>query len=189
MSYLFVTRYPNMLHIHQKRASNCVAFAKPEATASRSKSATIPATTQPSRPAPKSARARHVRNESAPTSTHASQQASKAPAKVSNRQRRLASLFMALMASSPLPIETDAETLEAAQKVSIAPKSHPGTTPKCRVSTIRIQEVRTGRWRGFRYELSLKTRRKGKTRRCEDVELDDLVELRGADRGKGDDMT
>lgn len=179
---------PDMLHVRQKRASKGVAFPKPEAKASSSKSASIPATSQPSKPATKSAQARYVRNASAPTLTRASQQASKAPAKVSNRQRRLASLFMALMASSPLPIETDAETLEAAQKDSIAPKSRPGTSPRCQVSTILVQEVRAGRWRKFRYELSLKTRRKGKIRKCEDVELDDLVELRGADRKKGDDM-
>jgi hypothetical protein len=92
---------------------------------------------------------------------------------------------MALMASSPLPIEADTETLEAAQKDSIAPKAPPH---KRRVSTIRVQEVRTGRWKRFRYELSLKTRRKGKTRWYEGVELDDLVKFRGADRSKGDDM-
>ena len=94
---------------------------------------------------------------------------------------------MALMASSPLPIEADAETLEAAQKDSIAPKAQ-SNTHKGRVSTIRVQEVRATRWKRFRYELSLKTRRKGKTRRYEDVEMDDLVKLRGADRSKGDDM-
>ena len=93
---------------------------------------------------------------------------------------------MALMASSPLPIETDAETLEAAQKASIAPKAPADPNHKRRVSTIRVQEVRAGRWRRFRYKLSLKTRRKGKAQRLEEVELDDLVELRPVRRG--DDM-
>jgi hypothetical protein len=176
-----------MLHIRPKRASKGVTFAKPQAKSSSSKSPSTPATAQPSKSAPKSARTRHVRHASATTSQYASQQPPKASAKVSNRQRRLASLFMALMASSPLPIETDAETLEAAQKDSIAPKVQPDTH-KRRVSTIRVQEVRATRWKRFRYELSLKSRRKGKTRRCEDVEMDDLTELRGADRGKGDDM-
>lgn len=180
----------DMPHIRQKRASKGVTFAKPQAKASSSKSRPAPVTAQPSRSAPKSARVRHVRNASAATSTRTSQQPPKTPAKVSNHQRRLASLFMALMASSPLPIETDAETLSAAQKDSIAPKAQSDITHKSerRVSTIRVQEVRAGRWKRFRYELSLKTRRKGKTRRCEDVELDDLIELRGADSRKCDDM-
>lgn len=94
---------------------------------------------------------------------------------------------MALMASSPLPIETDAETLEAAQKASIVPKVQSESIHKRRVSTIRVQEVRAGRWKRFRYELSLKTRRKGKAKRWEEVEMDDLVELR-RERRKGDDM-
>jgi hypothetical protein len=184
VSYLsIIARAPIMLHIRQKRASKGVTFTKPQA--SSSKSSSTPTTVQPSKSAPKSARVRHVRNASSATSTRASQQPPKAPAKVSNRQRRLASLFMALMASSPLPIEADTETLEAAQKDSIAPKAPPH---KRRVSTIRVQEVRTGRWKRFRYELSLKTRRKGKTRWYEGVELDDLVKFRGADRSKGDDM-
>jgi hypothetical protein len=95
---------------------------------------------------------------------------------------------MALMASSPLPIETDAETLETAQRDSIAPKASADAKHKRRISTIRVHEVRAGRWKRFRYELSLKTRRKGKAKRWEEVELDDLVELRPEERMKGDDM-
>jgi hypothetical protein len=173
-----------MLHIRQKRAPKGVTFAKSQTQASSSKTASTSAAAQPSKSAPKSARARHARNVSAATS-HTVHQPSNGPAKVSNRQRRLASLFMALMASSSLPIETDAETLEAAQKASIAPKAQSDTTHKRRVSTIRVQEVRAGRWKRFRYGLSLKTMRKGKTRRYEEVELDDLVELRGAQQRRG----
>ncbi|KAJ4324286.1 hypothetical protein N0V94_001344 [Neodidymelliopsis sp. IMI 364377] len=101
---------------------------------------------------------------------------SSAPPKVSNGQRRLASLFMALMASSSVPIETDAETLEAAQKASIAPKA---PTHKHHVSTIKVQEIKAGRWKRFRHEMSLKTKRKGKAKTWDELELDHLVELRG----------
>lgn len=192
VSYLSITtQASNMLHIRQKRATKSVTFAKQQAQASSSKSPSTSAATQPataSKTRPKNAKSGQVRNASATTSARALQQPPSAPTKVSNRQRRLASLFMALMASSPLPIETDAETLEAAQKASIAPKAQSSTTHKRRVSTIRVQEVKAGRWKRFRYELSLKTRRKGKIRRCEEVELDDLVELRGAERRKEDDM-
>lgn len=88
---------------------------------------------------------------------------------------------MALMASNPLPIETDAETLEAAQKASIAPKAQPKITHKRRVSTIRVQEVRSGRWKRFRFDFG---RVKGKARRDggEEVEMDDMVELRGEEK-------
>ena len=95
---------------------------------------------------------------------------------------------MALMASSPLPIETDAETLEAAQKASIAPRAPADTKHKQQISSIRVQEVRAGRWKRFRYGLSLKTKRKGKAKRWEEVEMDDLVELREEERREGDDM-
>lgn len=98
----------------------------------------------------------------------------------------MASLFMALMASSPLPIETDAETIEAAQKASIAPRTA-STKDKRRISTVRVQEVRAGRWKRFRYELGLKTK-KGKAKRRDEVEMDDLVELTRETRSKGSDM-
>ena len=84
---------------------------------------------------------------------------------------------MALMASSPLPIEADAETLEAAQKDSVAPKiPWKSTTQKKRVSTIRVQEVRAGRWKKFRAGFG---RGKKRVKRREEVEMDDWVELRG----------
>jgi hypothetical protein len=89
---------------------------------------------------------------------------------------------MALMASSPLPIEADAETLEAAQKDSVAPKApSKSTTQKKRVSTIRVQEVRAGRWKKFRVGFG-RGKRKAKRREVE-MEMDDWVELRGEERG------
>jgi hypothetical protein len=92
---------------------------------------------------------------------------------------------MALMASSPLPIEADAETLEAAQKDSVAPRApFKSATQKKRVSFVRVREVRTGRWKKFRAGF-----RKGKSRakRREEVEMemDDWVELRG-EEGRGE---
>lgn len=95
---------------------------------------------------------------------------------------------MALMASSSLPIETDTETLEAAQKASIAPKTTSGTKHKQRLSIVHVQEVRVGRWARFRYNLSGKTS-KGKAKRGDDVEMDDLIELRAEERSKGSDMS
>ncbi|KAJ8118566.1 hypothetical protein OPT61_g479 [Boeremia exigua] len=173
-----------MLRSRQKRR---VIFANPQTQASSSKSAPAAATVPPAtasasrRDRPKS---RHACNDSTQASKRGSQQPSNKNVKVSNRQRRLASLFMALMASSPLPIETDAETLEAAQKASIAPKASADTKHSRRVSTIRVQEVRAGRWKRFRYELSLKTG-KGKGRRQDDVELDELLKPSGRDKSWG----
>ncbi|KAJ4989728.1 hypothetical protein SVAN01_04758 [Stagonosporopsis vannaccii] len=174
-----------MLRIRQKRR---VTFATLEAQASSSKSAsqfaTMPVAAAPTTRSNKQ-KPRHSRKASA--SKRVSQPPPNAPFQVSDRQRRLASLFMALMASSPLPIETDAETIEAAQKASIAPKAAADTKHKRQVSTVRVQEVRAGRWRRFRYEMSLKTR-KGKARRRDEAEMDDLIELRGETRSKGSDM-
>ena len=82
---------------------------------------------------------------------------------------------MALMASSPLPIEADAETLEAAQKDSVAPKApSKSATQKKRVSTVRVQEVRAGRWKKFRAGFG-RGKRKAKMR--EEVEMDDWMFL------------
>lgn len=138
-----------------------------------------PAVDSPSRP--DKAKSRHTRNSSTTTTKRTSQHPSSAPTQVSNRQRRLASLFMALMASSPLPIEADAETLEAAQKDSVAPKApSKSATQKKRVGTVLVQEVRAGRWKKFRAGFGRgKRRAKGR----EEVEMDDLVELRGEERG------
>ena len=94
---------------------------------------------------------------------------------------------MALMASSSIPIETDAETLEAAQKASIAPKAQTDTKHKRRASTIRVQEVRASGWKRIRYGMEIKSTRRGKAKRREEFELDELVELRGEER-KSDDM-
>ncbi|KAF1923170.1 uncharacterized protein M421DRAFT_332186 [Didymella exigua CBS 183.55] len=134
---------PIMLHIRQKRASKGVTFVKPQTQASSSKLASSSAVARPSKSGPQSARARHVRNASTATSTRASQRHSIAPTKVSNHQRRLASIFMALMPSSPLPTETDAETLEAAQKASIASRAQSTTQ-----QTPSQHRMRTGRQGG-----------------------------------------
>ena len=86
---------------------------------------------------------------------------------------------MALMASSPLPIEADAETLEAAQKASVAPKApSKSATQKKRVSTVRVQEVRAGRWKKFRAGFG-RGKRKAKRREEVELEMDEWVELRG----------
>ncbi|KAJ4364831.1 hypothetical protein N0V95_000675 [Ascochyta clinopodiicola] len=177
-----------MLRIRQKRPSKGVAFAKPQTKASTSKLASTSKSTQATTNQKSKTTSRHSRNVSAITPNPPSQHSPNQPTKVSNRQRRLASLFMALMASSPLPIETDAETLEAAQKASIAPKAPTDTKHKRKASTIRVQEIRASRWKRFRYGIGLQSRRKDKARRWEEVELDDLVELRGEERRKGDDM-
>lgn len=176
----------NMLRVHQKR--RFVTFAGPQTQASSSKAAaktaTTPATTAPT-VSPSKPKFRHFRNDSNPN--RVTQQSHSTPVKFSNRQRRLASLFMALMASSPLPIEADAETLEVAQRASIAPRAGAGTQQKQRFSALRVQEVRSGRWKRFRYELSLKTRRR-KTGGRYEVEMDELVEHRSEARSKGSDM-
>ncbi|KAF9700148.1 hypothetical protein EKO04_001447 [Ascochyta lentis] len=177
-----------MLRIRQKRPSKGVTFAKPQTQALSSNSASIEDATRTAtnpKPKPTSGRSRKA---SATTPNRSSQHLSDPPPKVSNRQRRLASLFMALMASSPLPIETDAETLEAAQKASIAPRAPADTKHKRRVSTVRVQEIRASRWKRFRYEMGLTSRKKGKARRRGEVELDDLVELRCEEGRRGDDV-
>ena len=109
-----------MLRIRQKRA---VTFAKIPAQDKRqatNKNSAPRATTMPptiaSSSRPDKAKSRHTRNSSTTTTKRTSQHPSCAPTQVSNRQRRLASLFMALMASSPLPIEADAETLRLRRK-------------------------------------------------------------------------
>ncbi|KZM26047.1 uncharacterized protein EKO05_0005848 [Ascochyta rabiei] len=177
-----------MLRIRQKRPSRGVTFAKLQTQALNSKSASISKTTEAAITQKSKSTSRHSRNASATTPNRSSQHPSDQAPKVSNRQRRLASLFMALMASSSLPIETDAETLEAAQKDSIAPKAPTDIKHKRKASTDRVQEIRASRWKRFRYEMGLGSRRKGKARRRDGIDLDDLVELRGEERRKGDDM-
>lgn len=171
-----------MLRIRQKRASKGITFAEPQTQASSSRSTMASNSRPKTAPKPKSNKLKSQ------TQRHGSPVTSNPPPKVSNRQRRLASLFMAFMASSSIPIETDAETVEAAQKASIAPKAQSNTPYKRRVSTIRVLENRASRWKRFRYEVSMKTKRKDKAPRWEEVEMDDLVELRRGERGKSDDM-
>lgn len=175
-----------MLRIRQKRTLKGLTFAKPHTQASSSK--TGAPTTNPTEQAPAQPKSNMPQKltkaprDAAATAKRASQQPSDPARKVSNHQRRLASLFMALMASSPIAIEADTETVEAAQKASIAPKAQPDTMRRRKISTVRVQEIRATRWKRFRHELSLKTRRKGKARKWEEVELDDLVQLRGEER-------
>lgn len=176
-----------MLRLRQKRR---VTFANPQARASSSKTTIEPPTIPTaSGSTSKSGKPKSKRSHKRPVSasTRVSQQTSNAAVKVSNHQRRLASLFMALMASSPLPIEADAETLEAAQKASSAPKTPAEPKRKRRVSIVSVQEIRAGRWKRFRHELNLKIR-KGKSNRYDEFEMDDLIELIGEERWKSDDM-
>lgn len=78
---------------------------------------------------------------------------------------------------SPLPIEASAETLEAAQKDSVAPRApFKSTTQKKRVSSVRVREVRTGRWKKFRAGFR---RGKSMAKRREEMEMGDWVELKG----------
>lgn len=177
-----------MLRIHQKRTSKGVAFAKSQTQASSSRSNPRPKIVQPttSKARSNSPKLRHSHNACATNPSRSSQNPSIPSPNISNRQRRLASLFMAFMASSPLPIETDAETLEAAQKASIAPRARTDTKYKRGTSTVRVQEIRASRWKRFRYQMGSNSRTNGKAKKW-DVELDDLVHLRGEER-KGDDM-
>jgi hypothetical protein len=96
-----------------------------------------------------------VRSKTA-SAKRASQQAAEAE-KTSNRKRRLASLFMSLLASSPMALEynaTDTATIEAAKKASIAPKVH-AKSHKRKVSMVRTVEIRPSRWKRIQYGMKL----------------------------------
>lgn len=119
---------------------------------------------------------------------------------VTKRQSRLASLFISLLAVSPMAVEYDAadqKTVEAAQKASTQPTApkKPYMRP---VRCVRPSEIRKTRWKRFKYEVGLKMKgrhdRKGKERnkwmQIEDAELEVLNdEERDRQNAKRDDMT
>lgn len=106
---------------------------------------------------------------------------------VTKRESRFASLFIALLAVSPMAIEYDAadqQTMEAAQNASVSatqPES-PKKTDDPPESSVRRSEIRKTRWNRFKYEMKLKMRitgrRKAKDRwkwtQAEDMELEVL---------------
>ncbi|KAI4942779.1 hypothetical protein J4E91_009698 [Alternaria rosae] len=109
------------------------------------------------------------------------------PDPVTKRESRLASLFIALLAVSPMAIEYDAadqQTMEAAQNASVSatqPES-PKKTDDPPESRVRRSEIRKTKWNRFKYEMKLKMRitgrRKAKDRwkwtQAEDMELEVL---------------
>lgn len=124
---------------------------------------------------------------------------------VTKRQSRFASLFISLLAVSPMAIEYDAadqKTIEAAAKDSVQPTVP--TPPKKAyirpVSGVRPSEIRKTRWKRFKYEMGLKMKRgnrgKGKERKraveedaLEEVELAELrLEERERQEAKRGDM-
>ncbi|KAI4638473.1 hypothetical protein J4E93_010027 [Alternaria ventricosa] len=109
------------------------------------------------------------------------------PEPVTKRESRFASLFIALLAVSPMAIEYDAadqQTIETAQNASVSatqPES-PKKTDNPTKTRIKKSKIRRTKWRRFKYELKLKMRitgrRKAKDRwkwtQAEDVELEVL---------------
>ncbi len=106
---------------------------------------------------------------------------------VTKQQSRFASLFISLLAVSPMAIEYDAadqETMEAAQKASVK-TTQPASSRKTQsrsASAARPSEIRKTRWKRFKYEMGLKMRNTGKGKMKDrrkwspgkDVELDDM---------------
>jgi hypothetical protein len=126
---------------------DCNAADAPRATSSKPKVSSGP------KPGKKSTARFRSKTASA---KRASQQGAEAE-KTSNRKRRLASLFMSLLASSPMALEydaTDAATIEAAKKASIAPKMH-AKSHKRKVSMVRTVEIRPSRWKRVQYGMKL----------------------------------
>ncbi|KAJ4371257.1 hypothetical protein N0V83_004474 [Neocucurbitaria cava] len=121
------------------------------------------------------------------------------PRSVTKRQSRLASLFMSLLAVSPMAVEYDAadqKTIEAAQEAVTQP-----TPPKKPYIPLVIRvspsEIRKTRWKRFKYEMGLKMKsrhnRKGKERnKWMQIEGVEMGELNGEERerqnAKRDDM-
>lgn len=103
------------------------------------------------------------------------------------QQSRFASLFISLLAVSPMAIEYDAadqQTMEAAQRPS-AKTTQPTSSKKTQVrlsGSVRPSEIRKTRWKRFKYEMGLKMkstgRGKAKDRRqraqVADMELENL---------------
>ena len=109
------------------------------------------------------------------------------PKTVTKRESRFASLFIALLAVSPMAIEYDAadqQTMEAAQEASVSatqPES-PKKTATPPEKGDRRSEIRKTKWRRFKYEMKLKMRITGKAKgkdrwkwtQAEDMELEVL---------------
>ncbi|RYN24859.1 hypothetical protein AA0112_g8803 [Alternaria arborescens] len=103
------------------------------------------------------------------------------------QQSRFASLFISLLAVSPMAIEYDAadqQTMEAAQRPSVK-TTQPTSSKKTQVrlsGSVRPSEIRKTRWKRFKYEMGLKMkstgRGKAKDRRqrvqVADMELENL---------------
>ena len=106
------------------------------------------------------------------------------PEPVTKRESRFASLFIALLAVSPMAIEYDAadqQTMEAAQAASVS-APQPESSKKTGNPTengIKKSEIRRTKWRRFKHELKLKMRITGKAKakdrwkwtQAEDMEL------------------
>jgi hypothetical protein len=103
---------------------------------------------------------------------------------VTKQQSRFASLFISLLAVSPMAIEYDAadqQTMEAAQKASVK-TTQPASSKIWPAGGVRPSEIRKTQWKRFKYEMGLKMkstgRGKAKNRRklaqAEDVELENM---------------
>jgi hypothetical protein len=122
---------------------------------------------------------------------------------VTKQQSRFASLFMSLLAVSPMAIEyeaADEKTMQAVQKASVQ-SSQPTPPTKAhtrRTSGVRPSEIRKTRWKRFKYEMGLQIKSTGRAKekerrkwaQVEDVELEEIrFEEREAqtevDRAKG----
>ncbi|KAI4620791.1 hypothetical protein J4E83_005152 [Alternaria metachromatica] len=109
------------------------------------------------------------------------------PEPVTKRESRFASLFIALLAVSPMAVEYDAadqQTMEAAQNASVS-ATQPEAPKKTDYPTedgIKKSEIRRTKWRRFKYEMKLKMRITGKAKgkdrwkwtQAEDMELEVL---------------
>ncbi|KAI4684373.1 uncharacterized protein J4E84_006362 [Alternaria hordeiaustralica] len=109
------------------------------------------------------------------------------PKTVTKRESRFASLFIALLAVSPMAIEYDAadqQTMEAAQEASVSAtqQESPKKTEARPGSGVKSSEIRKTRWKRFKYELGLKMRITGRRKandrwkwtQAEDIELEVL---------------
>jgi hypothetical protein len=106
------------------------------------------------------------------------------PERTTKRESRFSSLFIALLAVSPMAIECDAadqQTMEAAQRASVC-ATQPESSKKAYTrptNGVTPPEIRKTKWRRFKYEIGLKMRITGrgtakdrwKWTRAEDMEL------------------
>ncbi|KAH6865974.1 hypothetical protein BKA58DRAFT_230541 [Alternaria rosae] len=106
---------------------------------------------------------------------------------LTKRESRFASLFIALLAVSPMAIEYDAadqQTIEVAQNASVSAtqSESPKKIDDSPESRVRRSEIRKTQWNRFKYEMKLKMRitgrRKARDRwkwtQAEDIELEVL---------------